>query len=167
MTNDYRYIQPVRIREIRSASPLSRLALLRYSGEGVTVRLSAAFSRPDAVPHRVSLRLGARYTVIHRMMERTLLDYEIEVVFALTDETVCDLDVDNDFVTLEPWMARLMLSVGIGALRGMLAVRTAGTMLTHFPLPLMSLDALIEALGMEHGASVEGAHGEIVLSNAG
>lgn len=44
-----------------------------------------------------------------------------------------------------------MLSVSVGALRGMLALRTANTFLANFPLPLLDLTEIMDHMDMGIG----------------
>ena len=43
------------------------------------------------------------------------------------------------------------LSVSVGALRGMLALRTANTFLANFPLPLLDLTEIMDHMDMGIG----------------
>ncbi|MDE6489735.1 MAG: hypothetical protein K2L49_01080, partial [Muribaculaceae bacterium] len=97
--------------------------------------------------HEITLSIGTRYTTVRNMISRLLIDYNIELTFATSGD-------DNELYTgtigrspsLPPQLATVMLSVGIGSLRGMMASRTAGSMLARYPLPIINVSELVSRI---------------------
>ena len=71
-----------------------------------------------------------------------LLQYTVAAVFEF-DNCEGHVSVDGDSCLINTSTMLLMLSVTIGSLRGMLALRTAGTFLKSYPLPIINISELI------------------------
>lgn len=135
-------IRLISLSEDRNQTHMYRWEMLRYTGATIDVELSTAF-RVNRRRKTVSLLIGAHYTTLRTQILRHLLDYVIEAEFEVSDFNGV-VDQQSGELLISTDMLSLMLSVGIGALRGMLALRTEGTFLSHFPLPVYDLDELID-----------------------
>lgn len=133
------------ITELPRLSTIHRWEMMRHSDASpIESAVSVAF---DDTPRNdsVALRIGVRYTAMRGAVMRPLLTYFIRVEFNVTDLTHRALVTDNA-VYLATGLLPVMLSVSIGALRGMLAIRTAGTFLASHPLPMLSVSDLLRHL---------------------
>lgn len=116
--------------------------MMRYEGGGVEVELSTEFGR-NAERGTVTLEIVARYTTLRGQIVRRLLDYgavgefEIKRGAGFATDDAGDVVVDTDVI-------RMMLSITLGGLRGMIAVKTANTFLSGYPLPIYNMDELME-----------------------
>lgn len=121
---------------------------MRYGSNrgNVDVGLSARIER-DASTDRLRLRLSAVYTYMREMVRRPLLEYAVEAEFEIPelDEYVA-FSGDRSMIDIPPGVMTMMLGVAVGALRGMIAQRTAGTALEDRPLPLVNLSRLVSRL---------------------
>ena len=145
MIDPYVDIRLLELREAKSDSVLHRWEVVRYNGSPVDVELSNDVTYERAT-HTVTLHLGVHYTTLRSQIRRRLLDYAIEARFQLISDGA--LEIDDDEVVISTELLRLMLSIGIGALRGMISLRTAGTFLVHYPLPIYNMDRLIQNIVM-------------------
>ena len=131
---------------MKERTALHHWELVRYNGGFVNVELSAGMSLGQN-NHVATLTLGAHYTTMRGQILRNLMDYTVKAHFEV-DGLV---SVEDDAAMMPPGLLRMMLGVTIGAIRGMIAIRTAHTFLANFPLPLMDLDALMENMDMNIG----------------
>lgn len=145
MNDPYVDIRLLELRESKPDSVLHRWEVVRYNGSPVDVELSTDVTYERAT-HTVTLHLGVHYTTLRSQIRRRLLDYAIEARFQLISDGA--LEIDDDEVVISTELLRLMLSIGIGALRGMISLRTAGTFLVHYPLPIYNMDRLIHNIVM-------------------
>ena len=121
MNDPFVDIRLLELRESKTDSILHRWEVFRYNGSPVDVELSTDVTYERAT-HTVTLHLGVHYTTLRSQIRRRLLDYAIEAEF--------------------------LLSIGHGAMRGMISLRTAGTFLVHYPLPIYNMDKLIHNIEM-------------------
>lgn len=135
-------IRLLELRENKRLTKINRWEFMRFSGTEVDVELSTDFNR-DRVHRTITLQLGAHYTALRSQIRRRLLDYVIDVEFEIMHPDGL-IVVEDDEITLTPNLLHLMFSIAMGALRGMIALRTANTFLAHFPLPVYNLYDLIE-----------------------
>ena len=119
-----------------------RWELMRYEATPVDVSLTSDFSY-RAGRRLVSLRLTARYTTFRNQMNRRLLDYVVNSEFELLGP---DAEVSVEELVVDTELVRLMLGVALGAMRGMISLRTANTFLSHFPLPIYNINELMEPI---------------------
>lgn len=124
---------------------------MRFNGSDVDVELTTHF-RNIAGTHRVLLRLGAHYTVVRSQIRRRLLDYVVDAEFDLGDTRGMIAATDVDIVVTTD-VLRLMFSITLGAIRGMIALRTADTFLSDYPLPVYDISVLIANLSAPVGSS--------------
>lgn len=134
-----------------SGCRLHRWELLRFAQAReeamACVRVKARVTS-DTEQGLLILHLSTAYTWDRGMLRRRLLDYEIEVRFEVDDfEGHFGRGPRHpEIVDMPPSVLRLMLSVGIGTLRGMLALYTRGTPLQRRPLPLIDVSLLLSRL---------------------
>lgn len=129
------------LHEVKSKTRMYRWEFLRYDGSDVDVEISTRVNR-DPRRGTILLRLGAHYTTLRGMIRRRLLDYVIDAEYEINDVRGVIESSTTEFV-FTPELMRLMLSISIGAMRGMIALRTQNTFLQHYPLPVYNLDELI------------------------
>lgn len=137
-----------RVAEIPGECHVSRWELLRYGNnpEDVVVDLVARLE-DDRPAERLTLRMGVVYSYMRSMVRRRLLRHTVEVVFSIPsmDDFVPPTPA-RDKIDISPSVMSMMLGVAIGALRGMVAQKTAGTPLEERPLPLINISELVSRL---------------------
>ena len=89
--------------------------------------------------------VGVSYITTYRLMQERLLQYTVAAVFEFDD---CEghVSVGGDSCMINTSTMVMMLGVTIGSLRGMLALRTAGTFLKNHPLPIINISELVSRL---------------------
>ncbi|MCM1111035.1 MAG: hypothetical protein NC336_07505 [Clostridium sp.] len=146
MKDDKLNIRLARMTELTDQSELHRWELLRYSGGEVHVGLDLKLQRRSR--DIVALTVAAHYTTVRSLVRRPLLDLAVESLF-----TVDGLSEVADFsggeAVLPAGLLSAMLSVAIGGLRGMIALRTADTFLANYPLPIYDLRTLLPHLTLD------------------
>lgn len=141
-------IRIIKIAELPSRCHINRWEMMRYGSASadVSVDLHARLDT-DTRADRLILRLGAVYTYMRSMVKRPLLDYTVEAEFEIPGlEEYVSFSPSRDKVDIPPAVMSLMLSVALGALRGMIAQKTVGTALEYRPLPLVNLSSLVSRL---------------------
>lgn len=139
-------IRIANVREVSDECRINRWESLRYSSGDIAVTLSSKFI-PDAAAETITLRLTTTYCYLRAMLRHTLLRYCIEMVFDISPNTHAtngNRPADHQ-VELSPRLMLLLYGPAIGALRGMLALRTANIFLKNYPLPLINISALVNA----------------------
>jgi len=133
-----------RIRELHSLSTFNRWEFIKYSGGAVDVDIhSQLIPYPDQ--NVLNLILGVTYTTTRNMLRRTLLRYDIELSFEIK-HLASVIGIADKSVYVPPTLTATILSVGIGALRGMLAMHTQRTFLSRYPLPIFNMTDMISRL---------------------
>lgn len=137
------------ISEVKRGCAVHHWELMRYEGGKVNVGLSARFnmSRESAI---ATVVVGVHYTTLRSQVVRKLMDYTIKARFEVSELSGM-VDIEYGDILIPPGLLHLMLSVSIGALRGMVAMRTANTFLANFPLPLMDLSEVMNRMDMGIG----------------
>lgn len=133
-------IRIANVRELPDATSISRWEIMRYSGGEISVTLKSKFTG-GVEEDIVALRLEVIYSYMRGMMRHRLLRYSIAVDFEVPDAGA--FSIDDTGMDIPPRLMTLMYSSAIGAMRGMLALRTAGTFLKDYPLPLINISALV------------------------
>ncbi|MCM1293491.1 MAG: hypothetical protein NC111_07240 [Bacteroides sp.] len=132
------------LREVKNLSHFYRWEIMRYEGGEVDIELSTLLTK-DERRRAVTLRLGVHYSTLRRQIRRRLLDYYIDADFEIRNVDGV-IEMSRSEIVLTPELLRLMLSISIGAIRGMLAMRTANSFLANFPLPVYDLEHLISRM---------------------
>lgn len=142
-------IQLIGISELKRSCAVHHWKLMRYEGGKVNVGLSTRFdmSRESAI---ATVVVGVHYTTLRSQVVRKLMDYTIKARFEVSELSGM-VDIEYGDILIPPGLLHLMLSVSIGALRGMVALRTANTFLANFPLPLMDLSEVMAHMDMGIG----------------
>lgn len=135
-------IDVVAVAEDASRTSVHRWEIARYSGSPVVLTLTAAFDLPTEGRGDIMLTVVARYSASRSGLARPLISCAVKIVFKVADAPHCVM-VTPDAVYLPPDLLGSMMGIGIGALRGMLALKSAGTFLSSHPLPVMSMGELI------------------------
>ncbi len=135
-------LRVARIDEIPSLSAFHRWSILRAKDEPVGVSLSTRFIIDPGHENLLHLRLIARYHTLRSQLIRPLIDYAIEVTFEVEDLKGLASEQDGELL-LATGLLSLTLSVGIGALRGMIALGVRNTFLSQYPLPVFSIADLL------------------------
>lgn len=143
-------LRVIRIDEIPSQSEFHRWSILRFKGEPVGVTLSTDFRLDPKHPEILRLRLTAHYHTVRAQILRPLLDYTIEVVYEVDNLEAVASEADGELL-LATGLLSLTLSVGIGALRGMIALGARNTFLSHYPLPVFRIADIIASIADPDG----------------
>ncbi|MEE1207094.1 MAG: hypothetical protein UHP27_02860 [Muribaculaceae bacterium] len=132
------------IAEDAAQSLLNRRAIRRYRGSRVSVNLHARL-----MPETPSDRLGISVTVDYRneddLFRTLLLSYTVTARFRIAHLSSA-VTFDGSSLAIPHHLLTLMLGTTVGALRGMLVLRTAGTPLADYPLPLLNVADLAASL---------------------
>lgn len=143
-------IRLLRIREDKTRTHFYHWEMMRYSATPVDVNLTSGYSYM-AGQHVVRLTLSARYTTMRDMMTHRLMDYTVAADFELLGSCA---EADTEEIIVSADIVKMMLGIAIGAMRGMIALRTAHTFLSNYPLPIYNLDELIEPVIKQAQAAV-------------
>lgn len=130
-----------KVLELKERNSINRWEMMRCNGSGISVSLQSRFEEVEGI-HSVALTVGTRYFGTRSQMRHDILDYNIRVYFEIESFDSLRTGSGND-ISLPPSLMTLMYGVAIGALRGMLAQRLAGTMLEAYPLPLVNISELV------------------------
>ena len=128
------------IGEVDGASAINRRALRRLTREAISVDMNVKVV-PDIERSLLSVLVSCSYrAVIGLIRERLLVctavaTFEVEGLASLIEEN------GQEKILPTPLMMN-MLGIAVGALRGIVAVRTADTPLRRRPLPIIDLDTL-------------------------
>lgn len=142
-------IRLIDISEVKRASVIHHWEMMRYEGGKVNVALSASFNMCRESSEAI-ITVGVHYTTLRSQVIRKLMDYAVRARFEISDIKGL-VDIEYGDILLPPGLLHLMLSVSVGALRGMLALRTANTFLANFPLPLLDLTEIMDHMNMGIG----------------
>ncbi len=132
------------IGEVDGASAINRRALRRLTREAISVDMNVKVV-PDIERSLLSVLVSCSYrAVIGLIRERLLVctavaTFEVEGLASLIEEN------GQEKILPTPLMMN-MLGIAVGALRGIVAVRTADTPLRRRPLPIIDLDTLMRRL---------------------
>lgn len=137
-------IRLAKISELPESSSFNRWEMFKYSGQPVDIDLHTQFI-PYTSLGLLNLVLGVTYTTTRNYLRHTLLRYDIELSFEISNMDSV-INISNHSVYVPPTLTNLMLSVGIGSLRGMLAVHTRHTFLSRYPLPIFDLRDMLGRL---------------------
>lgn len=132
------------LRELPEESYLSQRSIRMCRGENISVALRVRVC-PDEQSSTVRLTVGVCYMCVHGYLRRTVLDYRIEAAFEI-DRLYEHVEVSGADSVLSARLMAMMLSVAIGSLRGMLAIRTSRTWLADYPLPVINISQLVSRL---------------------
>lgn len=129
------------VNENRQLTAISRWEIYRHPvKEPVDIDISVKFLPLSDTS--IVLRLGILYTSTRALVRRPLIRYTVDATFEVSNLEHL-MEVDESGILLPRQLSVTMLSIAIGAARGMLALRTRGTFLEAHPLPLYDLRRLV------------------------
>lgn len=143
-------ISLVSVSEVPGATVLNRSAIRRLGHETVSVDMNVRVV-PDMDRNMLSLIVSCTYVAPVRMVRQRILTSSVIATFEIDNLRESIISSGHEVVVAEPLM-ETMLGIAVGALRGVVAVHTAGTALRHRPLPIIDLTALMYRLS--YGAGV-------------
>lgn len=123
-------------------------AIRRYAGQEVHVGLQTTLEA-DFGRNILAVIVRTLYTDRGHFLQTRLLRHVVRAEFAVTDINEVVSTIDDGRVQLPHHLLTMMLGTVIGAQRGMLAVRLAGTPLASHPLPLLNVAQLAESLSTQ------------------
>ena len=132
------------VREIRGASVVNRRAALRAAGKPVQVDMAVRVV-PDIERSTVSLLVTASYIYAGPLRRERLMTCSALASFEI-ENLMQHVEINGEDVVVASRVMMTMLGIAVGALRGIIAVRTAGTTLANRPLPIIDLTALMYRL---------------------
>lgn len=97
---------------------------------------------PEVKDNRISLVFSTKYV----FKESVLLDVAYRFTFGvknLEKFVILNFDGTATINTIMP----ILLNIALGAMRGIVAVKSAGTVLEKYPVPVIDEKALMQALG--------------------
>ncbi len=130
--------------EVDGATVINRRALRRLGSAPVTVDMNVRLL-PDMERNLISLVVGCTYVAVIGLLKTH--------VFTCTSLTTFEIENLRDQVEkrgedqiIGGKLMMTMLGIAVGALRGMVAVRTKDTPLRYTPLPMIDLTTLMYRL---------------------
>ncbi|MDE6134351.1 MAG: hypothetical protein K2F79_02110 [Muribaculaceae bacterium] len=134
----------VSVRELDGGTAINRRALRRLAGNTVSVDMSVRVV-PDLSHSMISLVVSCSYIAIIGLIRTRLLVCSAVATFAVDDITA-HIHEHDDRGLIDSDLMSMMLGISVGALRGIVAMRTADTPLRNHPLPIIDLSALMRRL---------------------
>ncbi len=132
--------------ELSDATAVNRRALRRLnpmSQVNVDMKVKVL---PDLALGRISIVVTCSYTAEVYLIRTHLAVCSVVATFDVEDlESYIEYPEGGEMRIATPLMS-MMLGIAVGALRGMMAVRLAGTPLSKHPMPIINMAALIERL---------------------
>lgn len=86
--------------------------------------------------------------VIYHTHSRDILAYDVKSIFEI-GEIDALVRVKEYSVSIAPELLSIMIGVTIGSLRGMLILKTQGTVFENYPLPIINITQLVASLQTE------------------
>lgn len=130
-------IQLTRIAEVGDLSHISKRAIRHFGSASAKASLSARLI-PAVEADSLSLLLSVSFRNTATEDHPVLLQETVLAEFSVGD-IASHIDLDSECIRVPRHMLTLMLSITLGALRGMVALRTAGTPLASCPIPIMDI----------------------------
>lgn len=100
---------------------------------------------PEVKDNKISLVFGAKYT----FKESVLMDIAYRFSFAVKDldkYVTLNLDGSASITTIMP----ILINIAMGGMRGIVAVKSAGTVLEKYPVPVIDERSLLQALSKKN-----------------
>lgn len=134
----------VSVSEVRGATAINRAAIRRLGRNHISVDLNVR-AVPDLDRSLLSLVVTCSYIANIGLIRTRVLSCSVISTFEIPGLKEI-LAVQGEDVILTGKVMRTMLNIAVGALRGVIAVRTADTALRFRPLPVIDLNALMYRL---------------------
>ena len=132
------------VREIEGATAINRRALRRLGHNPVNVDMNVRVV-PDLDRSLVSLVVTCSYVAVLGLIRTRVLSCSVVTVFEVED-LASHVTMEGEEAIVGGQLMSTMLGIAVGALRGVVAVRTADTPLRFRPLPVIDLTALMYRL---------------------
>ena len=143
MTDEIR-IDLERLTEVPDLSTLDRRAIRRYVNQPLEVDIGTRLV-PDHRNH-LTLVLSLSLSYVEPVgRDTTLLIQGVAATFTVGD-FARHVVVNGDNVCVDRSLMLLMLSITVGAVRGMIALKVADTPLAQLPIPILDLNTLADRL---------------------
>lgn len=130
--------------EVDGASAINRRALRRLTRENISVEMNVKVV-PDANRSRLSILVSCSYRAIIGLIRERLLVCTAVATFEVED-LASHIEENGEQKLLPAPLMMNMLGIAVGALRGIVAVKTAATPLRRSPLPIIDLHTLMRRL---------------------
>lgn len=130
--------------EVEGASAINRRALRRLTREAISVDMNVKVV-PDTERSMLSVLVSCSYRAIIGLIRERLLVCTAYATFEVEDLETQIREHGEARLLPAPIMMN-MLGIAVGALRGIVAVRTADTPLRRRPLPVIDLRTLMHRL---------------------
>lgn len=133
--------------EVEGATAINRRALRRLTREAINVDMNVKVV-PDIERSRLSVLVSCSYRAIIGLIRERLLVCTAVASFEVED-LAQQIEENGEQKLLPASMMMNMLGIAVGALRGIVAVRTADTPLHRRPLPIIDLNVLMRRLSSQ------------------
>ena len=101
----------------------------------------------EIIPVKFVVNIYPDYIRHRNFIGQELLFYRIAVVYKI--EKLGDfVKLENSQVTVDTRLLALLLSISIGSMRGMLALRTQNTVFKNYPLPLINVSEILTSMNI-------------------
>jgi len=107
--------------------------------EQLQIGISYGF-KPVPESDRFDVNISATY----EFNGNEIMGYQAKVTFVIENLSTFLINNGNQF-TVNPDFIPFLLNTSIGALRGMLALKTASTALHNYPLPIIDMNQLLKS----------------------
>ncbi len=106
--------------------------------ENLKINIGYSIS-PDITNNTIVLEVAAKYVCINN----TILDYTASLTFRLENMSSI-IEISDNKIIEKATIIPTLLNVAIGTLRGMLAIKTVGTILKDYPIPLINVNSILK-----------------------
>lgn len=137
-------ISLVSVNEVPDATVINRSALRRMGSQTVSVDMNVRVV-PDLDNSLISLVVSCSYIAVIGYIRTRILVSSVVATFEIENLRQHVVTKGGEVVVAGQVMMT-MLGIAVGALRGVVAVRTQGTKLRNSPLPIIDLTALMYRL---------------------
>ncbi len=132
------------VNELPDSTVINRSALRRIGNQTVSVDMNVRVI-PDLDRSLISLVVSCSYIAVIGYIRTRILVSSVVATFEIEDLQK-HIVVQGGEVVVAGQVMMTMLGIAVGALRGVVAVRTQGTRLRNTPLPIIDLTALMYRL---------------------
>lgn len=132
------------VRELEGATAINKRALRRLDKTQMNVDMNVRVI-PNLERSTVSLVVTCSYVAIMGMIRTRILNCTVITTFEIED-LAAHISLQGEEVVFGGKLMMSMLGIAVGALRGIVSVRTADTPLVKHPLPIIDLSALMYRL---------------------
>lgn len=148
MTDKDIAITLVDIGEVGGATAINRRALRRLTRETISVDMNVKVV-PDTAHSRLSVLVSCSYRAVIGLIRERLLVCTAFATFEVED-LASQIEENGEEGLLPAALMTNMLGIAVGALRGIVSVRTTDTPLHRRPLPIIDLNVLMHRLSATH-----------------